>query len=220
MMYRALLTVLLLLLPISAEPYEVATHEELVRAATRRSSVDQMLKDELGLQDGIRNAIRGKVLETWLVEGGANEDNFPRFLNHFHNSQRPGRRRDSGARSASPPSCGLRIRVNRPRAGPGRTHVSPTSTLSRRRRVRTGTRALPPRSRLWDGRCTWYRMQRPRLMPATIRTCSSTMKLRSTGCGYARQAPSSAGGTARLTRREYPTRDGAPWTAIRSLRSR
>lgn len=85
MMYRALLTVLLLLLPISAEPYEVATHEELVRAATRRSSVDQMLKDELGLQDGIRNAIRGKVLETWLVEGGANEDDFPRFLNHFHN---------------------------------------------------------------------------------------------------------------------------------------
>ncbi|HEY9522460.1 MAG TPA: hypothetical protein VIR33_04420, partial [Thermopolyspora sp.] len=41
--------------------------------------------EDLGLKDGFRTTIRGKVLEEWLVDGGTNEDNFPRFLNHFHN---------------------------------------------------------------------------------------------------------------------------------------
>jgi len=41
--------------------------------------------EDLGLKDGFRTTIGGKVLEEWLVDGGTNEDNFPRFLNHFHN---------------------------------------------------------------------------------------------------------------------------------------
>lgn len=84
-MHLMFLAALLVVLPVSAECYEVSTHEDLVRTAARRSVTDQTLKEGIGLEGGIRTTIRGKVLEEWLVEGGVNEDNFPRFLNHFHN---------------------------------------------------------------------------------------------------------------------------------------
>ena len=85
MMRLVFLALVLLVLPRFAECYEVSTHEDLVRTASRRSVGDQTLMEDLGLKDGFRTTIRGKVLEEWLVDGGTNEDNFPRFLNHFHN---------------------------------------------------------------------------------------------------------------------------------------
>jgi hypothetical protein len=72
------------LLPIHVESYEAGTHEDMVSAAARRSISDEVLKDDLGLGPGLLAKVRGKTLEGWLIQGGINEDDFPRFLNHFH----------------------------------------------------------------------------------------------------------------------------------------
>ena len=75
-----------LLLSVScAAAYEIGTHHELVGGAARRSVADQVLKEDLEFGAGILNRVQGKSLEGWLGKGAANEDNFPRFLNHFHN---------------------------------------------------------------------------------------------------------------------------------------
>jgi hypothetical protein len=84
-MRRALLSLCVLLLPFSAESYEIATHEEMTRISGGRSIADQVLKEDLGRGEGLRSTVQGTPLEEWLVQGGANEDGFPRFLNHFHN---------------------------------------------------------------------------------------------------------------------------------------
>src|SRR6266403_2087602 len=83
-MRHILLVVGICLLPIHVESYEISTHEEMVSAAARRSVSDQVLKDDLGLT-GLLAKVRGRTLEDWLIQGGTNEDDFPRFLNHFHN---------------------------------------------------------------------------------------------------------------------------------------
>ncbi|MGH7401038.1 MAG: hypothetical protein ACREKQ_01315 [Candidatus Rokuibacteriota bacterium] len=81
----ALLWVELLVLPIVASAYETPTHEAITQVAGERSGVDQILKDHLGLSTGLATAIRGQELTEWLAQGGRTEDNFLRFLNHFHN---------------------------------------------------------------------------------------------------------------------------------------
>lgn len=80
-----LLGLVILSLPISVHAYEVDTHKELAIAATRQSNVDQLLVEDLGISGGLTATLRGKSLETWLLNGADSEDNFPRFLNHFHN---------------------------------------------------------------------------------------------------------------------------------------
>ena len=85
MMHRVLLVIAMLVLPVRVESYEIATHRDLVRVAGARSIADQLLRDDLGLDGGLRTTIRGKALEDCLIDGGAEEDDFPRFLNHFHN---------------------------------------------------------------------------------------------------------------------------------------
>ena len=84
-MHWLILAIVILLLPVGVESYEIATHEDMVSAAGKRSIVDRLLKDDLELEKGLRTTIRGKALEDWLAGGGAREDDFPRFLNHFHN---------------------------------------------------------------------------------------------------------------------------------------
>ena len=84
-MRRAIVALVTLFVPVCAHSYEIATHRDLVRAAAARSAGDQRLQDELGLADGFRTSARGMSLEGWLVEGAIREDDFPRFLNHFHN---------------------------------------------------------------------------------------------------------------------------------------
>ena len=84
-MRHALLTVCVLLLPLQAESYEIATHEEMARISGGRALADRVLKEDLERGEGLRSTIQGRPLEEWLVRGGANEDSFPRFLNHFHN---------------------------------------------------------------------------------------------------------------------------------------
>lgn len=73
------------LLTIQVEAYEIGSHEDMVNVAARRSNADQLLRDDLGVRDGLSTTARGKRLDRWLVSGAVNEDDFPRFLNHFHN---------------------------------------------------------------------------------------------------------------------------------------
>ncbi|MFQ5992329.1 MAG: hypothetical protein ACE5NA_07805 [Nitrospiraceae bacterium] len=91
-----------LLLLVSGSPvlhaYELGTHREIAGRAGQSSvsSVDQFLKGELGLPDGIRETFPGRIRPvlrsvTDLIGDGAESEDLPalRVLNHFHNPLRP-----------------------------------------------------------------------------------------------------------------------------------
>jgi len=80
-----MLGVVFLLLPGGASGYEVPTHDEITRAAGKQSSLDEVLRSRLGVSGGLDTILRGQGLTEWLAQGGRREDDFLRFLNHFHN---------------------------------------------------------------------------------------------------------------------------------------
>jgi hypothetical protein len=82
--WLAMLGAVSLLLPVSASGYEILTHDEITQTAGRRSTLDEVLRVQLGVSNGLDTIIRGKGLTEWLGEGGRREDDFLRFLNHFH----------------------------------------------------------------------------------------------------------------------------------------
>jgi hypothetical protein len=67
-----------------ASGYEIQTHAEITRIAGLRSSLDEVLRVRLGVSGGLGTTIRGFDLTNWLAQGGRREDEFLRFLNHFH----------------------------------------------------------------------------------------------------------------------------------------
>ena len=81
----AMLVIGVLLSPLTATGYEVQTHAEITRIAGARSSLDEVLRVRLGVTGGLGTTIRGYDLTNWLAQGGRREDDFLRFLNHFHN---------------------------------------------------------------------------------------------------------------------------------------
>jgi hypothetical protein len=81
----AVLVLAILLSPLNAAGYEVQTHAEITRIAGTRSSLDEVLRVRLGVSGGLGTNIRGYDLTNWLAQGGRREDDFLRFLNHFHN---------------------------------------------------------------------------------------------------------------------------------------
>jgi len=89
MMRRTFLAVGLLMLPAAGHAYEILTHEAITRTAGGRSAADQVLRSGLGLAEGLETTIRGQRLLDWLAQGARREDDFPRFLNHFHNPLAP-----------------------------------------------------------------------------------------------------------------------------------
>ncbi|MGH9895270.1 MAG: hypothetical protein ACREA0_25450, partial [bacterium] len=74
-----------LLSPVTATGYEIQTHAEITRIAGLRSTLDEALRIRLGISEGLGTTIRGYDLTNWLAQGGRREDDFLRFLNHFHN---------------------------------------------------------------------------------------------------------------------------------------
>ncbi|HSE03844.1 MAG TPA: hypothetical protein VLK35_06780 [Methylomirabilota bacterium] len=76
---------ILLLLAGPAAAYEVSTHQAITTEAGDRSIVDAILKDNLGVSGGLETVVRGQQLTEWLGQGARREDDFIRFLNHFHN---------------------------------------------------------------------------------------------------------------------------------------
>ena len=43
------------------------------------------LKNNLGMEDGVKTIFNSKMAKDWIGEGGVYEDDFFRYLNHFHN---------------------------------------------------------------------------------------------------------------------------------------
>ena len=76
-----------------AEPvgsYEPETHKEISATAINRSSLDDVLKTQYGVDEGILFAINGENVRTWVEIGAVREDVPPfRSLNHFHNPLKP-----------------------------------------------------------------------------------------------------------------------------------
>ncbi len=72
--------------------YRPDTHRAIAEQAAKPevSHVDQILKDELGIPDGIDSIFKEKTLQKWLGEGAALEDWPPsRVTHHFHNPFMP-----------------------------------------------------------------------------------------------------------------------------------
>ncbi|MEX2222943.1 MAG: hypothetical protein WEG40_14220 [Candidatus Rokuibacteriota bacterium] len=81
---QTLLAVGFLFLPFTAGAYETPTHKAITEAAGTASMVDQVLRESLGLSDGLTSSIGGQRLVEWLAEGSRREDSALRFLSHFH----------------------------------------------------------------------------------------------------------------------------------------
>jgi hypothetical protein len=84
-MIRVILLLVVLGVTHSGHAYEVDTHQAISTRAGGQSTADQLLKVNLGLSGGLETVIRGQSLTDWLGQGGRTEDDFIRFLNHFHN---------------------------------------------------------------------------------------------------------------------------------------
>jgi len=71
-------------------PFSVSTHRELSRRAVLISQMDDFLKHQLDISDGIENRIGlGTTIIKFVQAGGEQEDNAPRYCNHFHNPLLP-----------------------------------------------------------------------------------------------------------------------------------
>ncbi|HEX9659059.1 MAG TPA: hypothetical protein VGA18_02125, partial [Rhodothermales bacterium] len=69
--------------------FKTPTHEEINdRAAASSGRMTAYLTGSLRLSQGIDTEINGRPIRTWLRLGGVQEDDFPRFLNHFHSPLR------------------------------------------------------------------------------------------------------------------------------------
>jgi hypothetical protein len=73
------------LIPLAALGYEVGTHDVISQVAAARSTVDEVLRLQLGFGSGLDTSVRGQVLTEWLGQGAVGEDNGIRYFNHFHN---------------------------------------------------------------------------------------------------------------------------------------
>jgi hypothetical protein len=80
-----LLIAQMLLATAGVGAYEIETHALVSEIAGPRSQADDVLKDHLGVNEGLSKIAQGFSLAFWLGEGSRREDNVLRLLNHFHN---------------------------------------------------------------------------------------------------------------------------------------
>jgi len=73
---------------VVSHSYELETHDAITARAVRTSAIDMILRNDIGISDGIEQASDGKTLAEWIRLGSIREDDLPRFLNHFHNPVR------------------------------------------------------------------------------------------------------------------------------------
>jgi hypothetical protein len=74
---------------MTANAYEIETHEQISNTAAAKTEADSVLKDNLEVSEGLTKVIGGLALSGWLTEGSKREDNLLRLLNHFHNPLAP-----------------------------------------------------------------------------------------------------------------------------------
>lgn len=82
-----LIVALLLLGIVGVKPaiaLNETTHEIINEQAVRQSTLDQVLKSQLGFREGIDEPFGGRAVFRWLRLGGVREDGGARFFNHFH----------------------------------------------------------------------------------------------------------------------------------------
>jgi hypothetical protein len=51
--------------------------------------LDQYLKDQLQMKEGLQKTLAGRKVTTWVEDGGQTEDLYPRYRNHFHDPLKP-----------------------------------------------------------------------------------------------------------------------------------
>ncbi len=87
---------------IPGSGYEIETHEAITQEAVRSSSVHDVLRNFLGLRQGINTSLGDtgveRTIQGWASEGAKREDDsfvanfffnpYGRFLNHFHHPLR------------------------------------------------------------------------------------------------------------------------------------
>jgi hypothetical protein len=75
---------------IELYPYSVKTHRELSRRAVLTSQLSDFLRDQLDISEGVGSEIAlGTTIVEFVQAGSENEDNTPRYCNHFHNPLLP-----------------------------------------------------------------------------------------------------------------------------------
>lgn len=67
------------------EPTHMSINEYIAQNTLNSFSLDNYLKTQLGMTNGYNTFFDNKEIFRWLRDGGASEDVFIRFLNHFHN---------------------------------------------------------------------------------------------------------------------------------------
>ncbi len=67
------------------EPTHMSINEYIAQNTLNSFSLDNYLKTQLGMTNGYNTFFDNKEIFKWLRDGGASEDVFIRFLNHFHN---------------------------------------------------------------------------------------------------------------------------------------
>ena len=94
MMHKGIFIFILFVIYISATPsaaLEGVTHRAINEYIADKStmisnfSFNQYLQNQLGFQNGSEEYVNGKKVFKWIGEGGVYEDDFFRYLNHFHN---------------------------------------------------------------------------------------------------------------------------------------
>ena len=73
----------------ASDGYQDFTHKALNAGAVRASSLEDILRSELGLTNGLEQIFQKKRLVNWFIDGGVEEDSpVTRSRNHFHHPLR------------------------------------------------------------------------------------------------------------------------------------
>lgn len=78
----------LLLRSFCAHSFEIGTHRDVSRQAAFLSNLDNFLKTKLNFPGGVNDQVLGKRIFEWIEDGSEFEDDFPRYLHHYHNPLR------------------------------------------------------------------------------------------------------------------------------------
>ena len=76
---------------MQAVALEIETHKAInsyiadENSAVYGSNLNSYLKNNLGMQNGVKSIFNSKMAKEWIIDGGEYEDDFGRYLNHFYN---------------------------------------------------------------------------------------------------------------------------------------
>jgi hypothetical protein len=90
LMFISLIAGLTLLWTTPVAGLNTDTHRIVNRRATEFSKAfAEHLRNKAGFREGIETQLRGRTIREWVEEGGIREDDWLRFLRHFHDPLKP-----------------------------------------------------------------------------------------------------------------------------------